>query len=124
MQTQPQITFHDVDRSAWVENYIDERVQRLERAAAGITRCHVTLNRAQASHRKGNRYGVLIEVHLPPQHDLAAHKEREVLSPHVHLPALINSAFNAIERQLKKTAQIRRGDTKLHEARVERQPER
>ena len=35
MQTAPELIFHDVDRSAWVETYILERVQRLERFADG-----------------------------------------------------------------------------------------
>jgi len=34
MQTAPELIFHDVDRSAWVESYILERVQRLDRFAS------------------------------------------------------------------------------------------
>jgi ribosome-associated translation inhibitor RaiA len=52
MQTAPEIIFHDVDRSQWVENYIVERLGRLERFAGGITRCHVTLAQEVASHHK------------------------------------------------------------------------
>ena len=33
MQTAPELIFHDVERSAWLENYILERVQRLDRFA-------------------------------------------------------------------------------------------
>ena len=33
MQIHPEIKFHGVGRSPWVETYIDERVQRLERFA-------------------------------------------------------------------------------------------
>ena len=61
MQTAPELIFHDVDRSAWVESYILERVQRLERFADGITSCRVTLTQEQASHHKGNRYSVMVE---------------------------------------------------------------
>lgn len=38
----PEVIFHDVDRSQWVEDYIAERLEKLERFAQGITRCHVT----------------------------------------------------------------------------------
>jgi ribosome-associated translation inhibitor RaiA len=107
----PQIVFHDITRSAWIERYVTERTQRLDRFAAGITRCHVTLAREQASHRKGNRYSVLVEVHLPPQHDLAAKKDKEIRNPPLQLPAVINLAFGAIERQLKRTAALRRGES-------------
>jgi ribosome-associated translation inhibitor RaiA len=107
MQVAPQIIFHDVDRSQWVENYIAERLGRLERFANGITSCRVTLAQEQASQHKGNRYSVLIEVRVPPQHDLAVRKQREIHDMQSELPALINLAFGATERQLKRTAELR-----------------
>jgi ribosomal subunit interface protein len=114
MQIAPQIIFHDVDRSEWVENYVVERLQRLERFAQGITRCHVTLTKEQGSHNKGNRYSVMVEVRVPPQHDLAVKKQKEIRDMPTQLPAVINLAFGAIERQLKKTAARRRYDEKNH----------
>jgi ribosome-associated translation inhibitor RaiA len=110
MQITPEIIFHDVDRSEWIENYIVERLARLERFAGGITRCHVTLAQEVASHTKGNRYSVMVEVRLPPNHDLAAKKQKVVRDMPGELTALINQAFGAIESQVKKTAQLRRGD--------------
>ena len=108
MQTAPEIIFHAVERSRWVERHIVERLERVERYAEGITRCHVTLTQEAASLNKGNRYSVLVEVRLPPNHDLAAKKERVVHDMRTQLPALINQAFGAIENQVKKTAQLRR----------------
>jgi cold shock CspA family protein/ribosome-associated translation inhibitor RaiA len=115
MQTAPELIFHDVNRSAWVENYILERVQRLDKFAEGITSCRVSLTQEQASHHKGNRYSLLVEVRTPPNHDLAAKKAKIVRDMQTQLPALINLAFGAIERQLKKTAQLRRGEVKHQE---------
>ena len=112
MQITPEIVYHDVDRSEWVENYILERMQRLDKFAQGITRCHVTLTREHASHQKGNRYSVMVEVRVPPQHDLAIKKEKEIRDMRTQLPAVINLAFGAIERQLKRTAERRRYDQK------------
>jgi ribosome-associated translation inhibitor RaiA len=103
MQTTPEIKFHDVDRSQWVENYILERVQHLERFAEGITTCHVTLTQEQASKHKGNGYSVMVEVRLPPNHDLAAKKEKVIHDMQAELPGLVNLAFGAMEKQLKKT---------------------
>jgi len=108
MQTAPEIIFHDVERSEWIERFIAERVQRLERYADGMTRCHVTVSQEVASHNKGNRYSVMVEVRLPPNHDLATKKQKAVHDMQVELPALINQAFGAIEGRVKKTAQLRR----------------
>ena len=115
MQIAPEIIFHDVDRSEWVENYVVERLGRLDRFAGGITRCRVTLTQEGASHNKGNRYSVMVEVRLPPNHDLAAKKQKVVRNMPTQLPALINQAFGAIEAQVKKTAQLRRADVKAHD---------
>lgn len=105
-----QVIFHDVQRSQWVEDYVAERAARLDRFASGITSCRVTLAQEQASHHKGNRYSVLIEVRVPPHHDLAVRKQQTLVNLQQQLPALINLAFGAIERQLKKTAALRRGE--------------
>src|SRR5919197_5843475 len=114
MQVMPQVIFHDVDRSDWVENYIVERLRRLERFAEGITSCRVTLTQEQSSHQKGNRYSVMVEVRMPPQHDLAVKKQKDIRDMQTQLPALVNLAFGAIERQLKRTASLRRGEEKTH----------
>jgi cold shock CspA family protein/ribosome-associated translation inhibitor RaiA len=103
-----QVIFHEVPRSQWVEEYIAERVQRLDRFAAGITSCRVSLTREGASHQKGNRYSVLVEARVPPQHDLAVRKQKTIHDMRQQLPALINLAFGALERQLKKAADLRR----------------
>ena len=116
MQLAPEVIFKDISRSAWMEEYIAERLGHLDRFARGITRCHVTLSREQASHRKGNRYAVMVEVRLPPQHDLAVKKQKQVRHPHAQIPALINEAFGAIEKQLKKTTALR-GHGEKHHAR-------
>ena len=119
MQVTPEIKFHGVDRSAWVEGYIGERVLRLERFAEGITSCHVTLAKDQASHLKGNRFSVMVEVRLPPNHDLAVRKTKDIRDMPNQLAALINLAFGAIERQLKKTVELRRGDSSTPDAPAE-----
>ena len=104
MQVTPEIKFKDVSRTPWVEDYIGERLQHLERLAHTITSCHVTLSQEQASHHKGNLYSVMVEVRMPPNQDLAARKERVIGDMQAELPALINGAFGAIERQVKKAA--------------------
>jgi ribosome-associated translation inhibitor RaiA len=102
MQTAPEIIFHEVERSAWLENYILERARRLEKFGEGLTRCHVTVAREVSSHKKGNLYSVMVEVRVPPQHDLAVRKQKEVHDMHKQLPATVNLAFGAMERHLRR----------------------
>jgi cold shock CspA family protein len=114
MEIAPEIIFHDVERAPWIEAYVRERLEHLERFARGITRCRVTLTRESAQ-QTGNRYSALVEVRVPPQHDLAARKQKDIAEMATQMPALINLAFGAIERQVKKTAELRRGEEKLHD---------
>src|ERR671929_119638 len=116
MQVAPEVIFKGIDRSAWVENYVAERLEHLEKFSRDITRCHVTLSREQSSHRKGNRYSVMVEVRMPKQHDLAVKKQKQIRDMQTQLPAVINEAFGAIEKQLKKTVALRRHDEKVHES--------
>src|SRR5436190_15141386 len=114
MQVAPEVIFKGIDRSAWVENYVAERLEHLEKFSREITRCHVTLTREQSSHRKGNRYSVMVEVRVPKQHDLAVRKQKQIRDMQTQLPAVINEAFGAIETQLKRTVARRRRDEKAH----------
>jgi ribosome-associated translation inhibitor RaiA len=124
MQVQPQVIFHGMDRSDWTVEYVVERLQKLDRMAGGITSCRVTLAREQSSHHQGNLYSALVEVRLPPQHDLAVKKQKKIRDMSAQLPALINQAFTAIERQLKKTVERRRHDEKAHPSEPPGSPER
>ena len=108
MQVATQLIFHDVARSEWIEAYVTDRLDKLDRLAGGITSCRLTLTREQSSRHQGNLYSVLVEVRLPPHHDLAARKQLNVKDMGTQLPALITQGFAAIEHQLKKTAELRR----------------
>ena len=114
MDITPEIIFHDVARTEWIETYVLERLRHLERFARGSTRCRVTLAR-ESTHQTGNRYSVLVEVRIPPQHDLAVRKQKDIIDMPTQMPALINLAFGAIERQVKKTTALRRHEEKTHQ---------
>lgn len=119
MRVAPEVIFKGVRRSVWVANYVGERLGHLEKFSRDITSCHVTLSREQSSHRKGNRYSVMVEVRIPRQHDLAVRKQKQIHDMQTQLPAVINQAFGAIETQLKRTVARRRHDEKAHTVDVE-----
>src|SRR5258708_33128557 len=115
MQVAPEVIFNGIARSAWVADYVAERLEHLEKFARDITSCHVTLSREQSSQRKGNRYSVMVEVRVPRQHDLAVRKQKQIHDMQTQLPAIINEAFGAIETQLKRTVARRRRGEKAHD---------
>ena len=114
MQIAPEVIFKDLDRSQWVEELVAEHMAHLEKFSQDITRCHVTLSHEQGARRKGNRYSVMVEVRIPRHHDLVVKKQKQIVDMPTQLRAVINEAFGAIEKQLKRTVAQRRGDEKGH----------
>ncbi|HSO06946.1 MAG TPA: HPF/RaiA family ribosome-associated protein [Pelomicrobium sp.] len=112
MQTPPEIIFHDVSRSAWIEDYIRKRVARLDRLSDDLISCHVIFERQQHSQHKGNTYRITVNVRLPRHKDLAVNKDRVMNDMDTELRALIRGAFEAIERQLKEALAKRRREVK------------
>src|SRR5260370_16597271 len=92
MQVCPQITFHGVKRSSWVQDYVAERLLKLDRYAEGITSSHVTLAREQSKHHKCNRYSAMVEARIPPHHALAVKHPKDTRPLPVALPPPINIA--------------------------------
>ena len=119
MRVGPEVIFKGLRRSAWVGEYVAERLRHLEKFSSGITSCHVTLSREQSSHRKGNRYSVMVEARVPPRHDLVVRKQKQIHDMQTQLPAVINEALGAIETQLKRTVARRRHEEKAHTVDVE-----
>lgn len=115
MQVPLQTTFNDVQRTEWVENYIRERAEQLDRMCNNMISCRVALERSQHSHRTGNPYRARVEVTLPPKKDLVADKEGTVKDPHVQLRPVISKAFDAMEKQIRKQTALRNNDIKQRE---------
>lgn len=115
MQVPLEVTFDGISHSQWVEDYIRERADRLDAMCDNLTSCRVVVERAQHHHHTGNPFRARVEVTLPPKKDLVADKEGTVGDPHVQLRPVIRKAFEAVEKQLKKQTERRRGAVKHHE---------
>lgn len=114
MQVPLEVTFDGISHSQWVEDYIHERADRLDRMCDNLTSCRVVVERAQHHHHTGNPFRARVEVTLPPKKELVADKEGTVGDPHVQLRPVIRKAFEAMEKQVQKQTAKRSGDIKQH----------
>lgn len=112
MQVPLEISYHNIEGSQWIDDYIKERADHLESICDSIISCRVVVERAQHQHNKGNPFRVRVEVKLPPQKDLIGDKEEVVEDPQIQLRPIIRHAFDAVEKQAKKEKQILRGNVK------------
>lgn len=111
MQQDPELVFHNVDRSDAVEQKIRERLERLERYADEIISARVVVDCPHRHKRTGNLYQVGIEVGLPGE-DVHVHRNSDDDHSHEDVYVAIRDAFDAAERQLKRRTETRRGDSR------------
>ncbi|MCE8040001.1 HPF/RaiA family ribosome-associated protein [Halomonas sp. MCCC 1A11062] len=109
-----EITYQHVSRSAWIDEYVRSRVAKLENFSKDIVSCRVTIEQTQNPHKTGNPYRAQVEVTLPAKGELVAEKSDKVTDPQVQLRTIIRSAFEAMEKQLKKQTAKRDGRVKQH----------
>lgn len=109
-----EISYKGMHRSEKLDAYIHERADHLERIARGIVTCRVGIEVAQKNHKIGNPYRMRVEISVPTGHDLVAVKERTDEELLHGLRTLAREVFDALEQQVRKTAEKRRGDMKTH----------
>ena len=116
MQKPLQITYKGTESSPAFETLIRERVTRLERLHPRITGCRVVV---EVPHRAPDTgkvpIAVIVEVEVPGRNTLvskSATERREAKQDHM---APIGHAFDAVERQLEKTADIQTKEVKSRE---------
>ncbi len=114
MQTPLEIAFNNMDPSDFVEARVREKAAHLEHLCEHITSCRVYINAAQKRHRKGNRYEVHIDVHLPG-HELNVNNMPGDRHAHEDVYVAIRDAFKAMERQIMKWKEQAKGKVKVHE---------
>lgn len=115
MQVPLELSYKDVPRIGWIDSYVAERVERLDRLSDDIIACRVAIEREQHNHVKGNPYRARVEVTLPQKKDLVADKTGTVENLDVQLRPIIRKAFEAVEKQIQKETARRRGEVKHHE---------
>lgn len=113
MQVPLEITFHDIDHSASVEAEIRRRAAKLERFAADIVSCRVTVEAPHKHQRHGRLYRVSIDIRLPGN-EIVVNRDPAGHHAHEDVYVAIRDTFKAARRQLHDTVRIRRGDVKTH----------
>lgn len=112
MQVPLEIAYHNTEGNGWLDDYIRERAEHLDRIAGGLVSCRVVVECSQHPHQTGNPYRVRVEATIPPKKDLIGDKEEVVEDRHLQLRPIIRHAFAAVEKQVKKQKQMMQGSGK------------
>jgi ribosomal subunit interface protein len=109
-----QITFHELQHSDAVEQYVRTRAAKLDTLAARITGCRVALEVPHRRARHGEHYRVSVDVTLPGG-EIVVVRSPDEAKTFEDLYAAIDSVFDDVDRQLQDFVRRQRGDVKPHE---------
>lgn len=117
MQRPLQVTFKNMETSAALEALIRERVARLETLYPRLTGCRVVV---EVPHR-GSETGKLpiaiaVEADIPHRGPVVGKDQEERRDAKQDHTAVLNNAFEAVERQLEKLGDIQNREVKPHES--------
>lgn len=94
MQVQPQITYRDINHSPQVEEYIQEKIKKLEKFSSQIVSCQIVLSKDK-HHQKGpEHYDAHIKLSIPKKELVSTQNKTD------NLYKSIDDAFDRIRRQL------------------------
>ena len=108
-----QISFRDMDPSPAIETRSREKAAKLERFAARLTSCRVTVEARNRHQRQGRLYSIHIDLRAPGEELVAGHG-RPQDHAHEDVYVAIRDAFAAARRRLEDHTRRQRGDVKTH----------
>lgn len=111
-----EIHFQDVEHSDGLEEHIRQAASRLERHHHEITACVVHLEQPHRHRTTHAGYRVVLEVMVPGRGELTVTKSSDEHQAHDNAYKVLDDAFNAMEKRLKKLVDHKRGHVKHHEA--------
>jgi len=116
MQRPLQITFKGIDTSPALEVLIRQRVDHLETLYPRLTGCRVVVEIPyRASETAKVPIGVSVEADIPGRGPVIGKDEQDRREAKQDHTAALNNAFEAVERQLEKLADIQNDEVKPHD---------
>lgn len=107
MQTPSQISFKNMSPSPVLEAQVVKRLSRLDHLRRGIVFCRVVIEAPNHSQDAKPPLAISIEVEVPQKTIIAKEVEQQRAVKHDTF-AVINRAFDSVERQLEDDIRIRR----------------
>lgn len=117
MQIPPEIGYHNVDKSDFIDAQIREHIDKLDRLFDRLITVRARVEAVSRQHRTGNLYTIHIEIGVPGK-DLVVSQEPHHPGDKYHnadLRTAVRDAFAAAERQLIEYKRQLNGGVKPHE---------
>lgn len=113
MQVPLRVDFRNLKRSSWIEQIIQEKVDKLEHFCKRIVSCHVVVEMPHKHQHQGNLYLVRINIVVQGK-TIAINREATEHAASQDISAALHGAFAAARRQLEDYMRRLRSDVKTH----------
>jgi|CXWL01.1.fsa_nt_gi ribosome-associated translation inhibitor RaiA len=70
MRNPLQVSFHDLQHSAEIETFIEEKFEKVKAESPDVTKCHVVLEKLSKHHQKGNMACVRLDLKISHFEDI------------------------------------------------------
>jgi ribosomal subunit interface protein len=114
MQLPLQITFHGVQHSDAIEQYVRERAEKLETFDGRITGCRIAIEQPHRHSQHGEHFRIRIDITRPGA-EVVSERVPGDEQTYSDVYAAIDAAFDDAGRRLKDFVQRQRGSVREHE---------
>lgn len=117
MNAPVEVHFHGLQKSAAIEQRVQEKVAKLAKHCGRMTRCRVVLEAAQRNAQKPKVYNIKIEIGMPRQRSIVVSHERVGSHASEELTMALREAFEAAQRKIEGVAVKRAQRSRLERGR-------
>lgn len=123
MQKPLELSFRNVPASEEIKSLVEHNVEKLDQFYNRIISCSVAIEQLHNHHQKGNPYHIRIDIRIPHNQEIVIKREPlKGSNASFELNAMVNDAFEAARRALKKHVDIQRHKVKTHAPKNKNQP--
>ena len=108
MQTDPQISFQNMDPSPAVETRIREKISELEKFHPRITGCTVVVTAPHRSGQKGQTYDIRVQIDVPGK-NLVVNRDPGINHAHEDILVAVRDSFDEARRILEDHVRVQSG---------------
>lgn len=102
-----QVSFQNFAPSDFLKNKIETRLEKLQRFSQDLIACDVNISSPHRRLGRGTGYHVRIHLSVPGKDIIVSRDPGDDLE-HVDAYVAVRDAFDAVERQLKRHAQLQK----------------
>ena len=114
MKVPLEIAFRGVEKTDALEDLIREKAAKLDQVCDNLISCRVIVEKPQQNQQTGSPYRVVIDMRVPPGHELVVQHKAVEGSIRDSLPKIIRNTFDSARRQLKELMERERNKVKIH----------